>query len=102
MTVYKYGEKYEIIEGTEVFVGTCSSGHTVFGERAYFTRATKQHLVFTTESGSIVKTNYDVNTVGKAAKNNYFVSFVTMDKRENVIPQTVHYWNDKKMCMEYK
>ena len=102
MIIRVYGADYELNEGTEVFVGRCGSGCSVFGERAYFTRATKQHLIFTTESGSVVKTDYYMNTIGKAAKNHYFVSLTTMDKRDNVTVQRVHYWNDKKVCFEYR
>ena len=93
--------KFEEIEiGKKVFVGICGSGHSVFGEYATLVRATKTTLVFETESGSIVKTQIGaLNTVGKAAKSGYFVSAVL--ERE-FLKQRVHYWNDNKVCMEYK
>jgi len=83
-----------------VFVGRCGSGRTVFGERAYLSKVLKNHLVFTTESGTQVKTNLDGYTVGKAK--DYFVALRDMTDEENVIHDRVHYWNNKKCCIEYK
>lgn len=102
MMVYKFGEAVELDENTEIFVGRCGSGHTVFGERAKFTKALAKHLVFTTESGAIVKTNYNMNTVGKASKEGYFVGLGDRTNDENVIHENVRYWNDKKLCFETK
>ena len=92
----------ELNKNTEFFVGKCGSGNTVFGERAHFTKATKQHFVFTTESGAIVKTDMYMNTVGKAQKAHYWVGFGDRTNDDNVIHSTVMYWNDKKCCFEYK
>ena len=102
MTLFRFGKMYELDETTELFVGKCGSGHTVFGERAHFTKATKQHLVFTTESGAIVKTDMYMNTIGKAAKEDYWVGFGDRTNDENVIHQNVRYWNHKKLCFENK
>ena len=75
MTIVRFGKVIELNKNTEFFVGKCGSGNTVFGERAHFTKATKQHFVFTTESGAIVKTDMCMNTVGKAQKAHYWVGF---------------------------
>lgn len=87
-------------EGTKVFVGRCGSGHTVFGEMAVFSHETATQFVFVTKSGSIVKTDKNMNTVGKAKKEGYFVS--TNIDWPDAIKERVHYWNEKKLCMEYK
>lgn len=104
MKVFAYG-KFENLEiGQKVLVARCGSGRSYFGEFAFFERKTKQHLVFITESGSVVKTNENLNTVGKASKAGYFVS-LRIEGRENdkeFMKQRVHYWNDKKAVMEYK
>ena len=45
-----------------------------------------------------------LNTVGKAAKEGYFVS-IKVDGREedkNFIHESVRYWNEKKLCFEKK
>lgn len=102
MKVWTFG-KYEDFEiGQRVFVGRCSSGTAVFGEYAVLTGTTKQHLVFTTDSGSIIKTAIDnLNmVVGKAKKAGYFVS----EKVEGrtFYKERVSYWNSNKCCFEYK
>lgn len=102
MKVWTFG-KYEDFEiGQRVFVGRCGSGRSVFGEYATLTRTTKRHLVFTTESGSIIKTAIDnLNKVsGKAEKAGYFVSS-KVEGRE-FCKARVHYWNSNKCCFEYK
>lgn len=91
-----------LTENDTVFVGRCGSGRTVFGEKAHLSKILKNHLVFTTESGAQVKTNLDAWTVGKANNAGYFVALRDMTNEENVIYQKVHYWNSKKLCMEYK
>lgn len=85
-----------------VFVGRCSSGRTVFGERARLTKILKNHLVFTTESGAQVKTDSDANTVGKAKAAGYWVCLSDRTGEDNVLHEAVSYWNDKKCCFEYK
>ena len=89
--IFKNGKMLEINENTEFFVGRCSSGHTVFGERAYLTKVTANHLVFTTESGSIVKTNSNMNTIGKAKKEGYWVGLGDRTNDKNVIHERVKY-----------
>lgn len=106
MRIFKGGKFIELHEGTAVFVGTCGSADDVFGENARFVRATAKHLVFETESGTIVKTDMHMSTIGKAAKNHYFVSLGKREYGKNdnigsfIIHYNVKYWNDKKLCFE--
>jgi predicted fused transcriptional regulator/phosphomethylpyrimidine kinase len=101
MTITKFGQEIEL-ENTEFYVGKCGSGHAVFGERAHFTKATAKHLVFTTESGAIVKTDYTLNTIGKARRAHYWVGIGDRTNEENYIHQSVSYWNAEKCCFEKK
>lgn len=76
MIVWTCG-KFENIElGQKVFVGHCGSGHSVFGEYATLEKTTKQHLVFRTESGVVLKTKKDNlhEVIGKAGKQGNFIS----------------------------
>lgn len=92
--------KFEEIEiGTRCIVAKCGSGHSYFGEFGTVTKELKNHLVITTDSGSIVKVNDRFHPVGKF--NEYFASLI-VEGRENMIQQKVYAWNDKKRCMEYK
>lgn len=103
MRIWKNGEFVEINFETEFYVGRCGSGHTVFGERAKLHKILTNHLVFKTESGSLVKTTIDtMRTVGKAAKENYWVGLGDRTGQPNYINERVHFWNDKKLCFEYK
>lgn len=104
ITIWNDGALKEITSEMDYFVGSCGNGRTVFGENAKLVRTTKQHLVFETESGSIVKTEIDaLNTVGKARKAGYFVSIGKRDyESKYVIQSIVSYWNAKKSVMEYK
>ena len=104
ITIWNNGGLKEITSEMDYFVGSCGNGRTVFGENAKLVRTTKQHLVFETESGSIVKTEIDaLNTVGKARKAGYFVSIGKRDyESKYVIQSIVSYWNAKKSVMEYK
>ena len=99
IAIWNNGELKEITSEMDYFVGKCGGGRTVFGENAKLVRITKQHLVFKTESGSIVKT---LNTVGKARKERYFVTKQKDYESKNIIRSMVSYWNDKKLVMEYK
>ena len=72
-----------------------------FGEFGKIARATDKHIVIVTDSGAVVKTDMDLNAVGKAAKAGYFVS-LCVDGREDMIRERVMYWNEKKMCFENK
>lgn len=101
MKVWTLGKFEELNLGQKVLVARCGGGHSIFGEFAEFIRMTEKHLVFKTDSGSIIKTDMNINTIGKAKKENYFVS-LAIEGRENLIHSRVSYWNDKKLCMEYK
>lgn len=90
--------------GERVTVFRCSTGHATFGEPATLTKATSQHLVFTTDSGAIVKTKVDnlFITVGKAAKEGYNVTRRQFEDFDQMYKENVKFWNSKKMCFEYK
>lgn len=103
MKVWNCGRYEEMEIGQKVFVGRSSSGRSVFGEEAILTGVTKQHLVFTTVSGSIIKTAIDnLHAVaGKANKAGYFVSTALRAEGE-YFKERVAYWNSKKLCFDYK
>lgn len=90
--------------GERVTVFSCGSGHTTFGEPATLTKATSQHLIFTTDSGAIVKTKVDnlFVTVGKAARAGYSVTRRPFESFDHMIRENVRFWNSKKCCFEYK
>lgn len=102
MKVWTYGCFEDLEIGQRFFVGRCGGGHSVFGEYATLTGTTKKHLVFTTESGSIIKAAIDnLNMVaGKAKKAGYFVS--TKVEGREFYKERVSYWNSNKCCFEYK
>lgn len=93
LLVWNCGSWMGIKIGQEVTIFRCGSGHTVFGERAHLERTTKQHLVFVTESGAIVKTAIDNlhQVVDKAAKERYCVSIRKYDDFEDIIHETVRF-----------
>ena len=93
---------FEDVEvGARCIVAHCGSGKSYFGEFGTVTKELKNHLVITTDSGTIVKVDDMFRTVGKAKKAGYFASLKT-DNREDMIHQRVHYWNDEKCRLEYK
>lgn len=100
--VFKNGNWIEISSEMDFYVGRCGGGRTVFGEKAKLTNVTAKYLVFTTESGSIVKTDDNMNTIGKAKKARYWVGFGDRTGMPNYINERVKFWNDKKLCFEYK
>lgn len=87
MRTYHYGEYINIEIGQEVTIATCGSGRTIFGEPATLTRANKQHLVFTTQTGKTVKSPIDNTsyTIGKAHKAGYFIIPRKFEDVENII-----------------
>lgn len=87
--------------GTRCLVARCGSGRTIFGEFGTVTKELKNHLVITTESGAVVKVDDTFSTVGKARKSGYFASLNT-EGRDNLIHSRVMYWNDKKLCFEFR
>lgn len=92
LTFY-FGDWKEIKIGDEVFVGTCCSGRTVFGEHAKLVKILKNHLVFETESKTKVKTKIDNlnRTVGKANECGYFVSLGRRDESTFIKTETRFY-----------
>ena len=105
MKVWDLGSLIDVEIGQKVLVARCGSGKSYFGEFGKIARTTSKHIVVVTESGAIVKTRIDaLNTVGKAAKEHYFVS-IKVDGREedkNFFHESVRYWNEKKLCLEKK
>lgn len=79
---FTLGDWKEIKMGDEVFVGTCGSGRTLFGEHAKLVKILKNHLVFETESKTKIKSRIDNlnHTVGKANEFGYFVSLGRRDE----------------------
>lgn len=90
--------------GQEVTVFRCSSGHSVFGEKAHLQRTNSQHLIFVTESGAEVKTVLDnlFDVRGKAAKAGYVVSLRKFDEWDGIYHEHVGYWDSKKMTFVKK
>ncbi len=82
----------------------CAGGHTTFGEKATFSKATDSHLVFVTESGAVVKTKRDNlhSVIGKAAKAGYIVTTKAYEDFEEMINEEVKFWNDKTFKFENK
>lgn len=99
--VWNFGEFVDVEFGQKVLVARCGSGRSYFGEFGKIARATDKHIIVVTDSGAVVKTDMDLNAVGKAAKAGYFVS-LRVDGREDMIHECVKYWNKKKMCLENK
>ena len=101
MKVWDFGKFVDVELGQRVLVAKCGSGTSYFGEFGKIERTTKKHIVVVTDSGAVVKTDMDLNAVGKAAKAGYFVS-LRVDGREDMIRSNVMYWNEKKLCLENK
>jgi len=101
MKVWANASWVDIEVGQRVFIGQCSSGHTVFGELGTFVRATKRHCIFRSDSGSEVKTpiNNIMQTSGGWNEEGWWVSLHT--ERE-YIPRRPAYWNAKKLELCYK
>lgn len=95
MKVWSCGEFRNIELGQKVLVAHCGSGRTYFGEFGTLTKVLKKNLVFTTESGTIVKTSIDNlhQVSGKAKKENLFVSLNVEGKEDdkNFIRQRISY-----------
>jgi hypothetical protein len=91
--VWHYNDFIEIAEGQEVTVFRCGSGLSVFGERSFLEKGTKQHLVFKTESGATVKTKIDNihYVIGKASQDRYCISTRKYNDFEGIIHQTVSF-----------
>lgn len=85
--------------GTRCLVAEVASGRTIFGEYGTVTKELKNHLVITTDSGTVLKVNDMFHPVGKFS--NYFAS-LNIENRDNLIISKVSHWNDKTLKMEYK
>lgn len=96
MRVWNCGKFIEMEIGQRVLVAHCGSGRSYFGEFGRLERTTNRHLVFVTDSGAIVKTAIDNlhHVVGKAVKEHYFVS-TNIEGREDMIHQSVRFWDEK-------
>lgn len=94
----------DMMIGDRVTVFRCGGGHSTFGEPATLTKATAQHLVFTTDSGATVKTKIDnlFATVGKADKAGYCVTRRPFEDFDHMYRENVRFWNNKKCCFETK
>lgn len=55
MKVLNNGKYVEVELGRKVLVARCGSGMTIFGEFGKLDRVTKNHMVFVTDSGAVVK-----------------------------------------------
>lgn len=101
MKIWNIGNsKFEDVEvGTRCIVARCGSGHSYFGEFGTVTKELKNHLVITTDSGSIVKVNDMFRPVGKFKE--YFAS-LNIENRNDMIAQRVCVWNSKKQAFDYK
>lgn len=106
MKVWTTGKYIEVSIGQKFLVARCGSGRSYFGEYATLTRTTKQHMVFTTDSGATVKTAIDnfCMVVGKASKAGYFVSpnIEGRDEDPNFYKDWVRYWDPKKLKLVTK
>lgn len=99
MKIWYHNELIDVTFGQRFLVARCGSGHSYFGEYATLTRMTERHLVFITDSGAQVKTSIDsLWTIGKAAKEGYFVSpkIEGRDDDPNFYKSHVRFWDAKK------
>lgn len=93
MKVWYCGEYIDMEIGQTVTlcrIGGFSQG--LFGESGKLERTTKQHMIFISESGGVVKTKIDNlhYTIGKAHKKGWFVSLKS-PKELNIIYEKVKF-----------
>ena len=91
MRVFYLGNFIDVEIGQKVTIARSSSGHTMFGEPAEFSRTTKQHAVFTTESGATIKCPIEnwSYTIGKADKAGYGIITRKFEDVKNIIRMPV-------------
>ena len=65
------GIKKTLKSNVPYFIFRLSGILSEYGERCYLIEVQDKHLVFKTESGTTFKTDYKLNTVGKAKKAGY-------------------------------
>ena len=99
MKIWNNGRFENVEVDTRCIVARCGSGKSYFGEFGTVTKELKNHLVITTDSGSIIKVNDSFKPVGKFSE--YFVS-LNIENRNDMIAQRVGVWNSKKLCFDYK
>lgn len=99
MKVWYDGHLIDMYIGQVVTVFRRGSSRTVFGELATLTKATTRHLIFTADSGAIIKTQLDNihATIGRAKESGYCVSPKSVDNFPYMIHEAVRYW-DCKTC----
>ena len=103
LKVWKNGTIVEINEEMDFYVGRCGSCHSVFGEKAKLFKVLEKHLVFKTESGSLVKTKKaNMETVGKAKKEGYWIGIGDRTGQKDYYHERVKFYNERKHCFEYK
>lgn len=104
MKIWSNGNWFDIEVGQRVFIGRCGSWRNVYGEFGHLERVTTKHVVFVSDSGSVVKTAVDnLNRVSGGFKDRFFVSLNT-DRIEGVdyMQERPSYWNQKKLEICYK
>ena len=98
------GKFIEVEIGQKFLIARSGSWRSYFGEYATLVRATNNHFVFVTESGSQIKTSIDnLNKVVGKFKD-YFVSPIIEGRDEDpeFHKERVHYWDNTKCVMKYK
>lgn len=98
MKVWYSGKYIDVEIGQTVTmcrIGGFSGG--MFGESGKLERVTKQHMIFVSDSGGVVKTKIDNlhHIVGKADKKGWFVSLKPIEEL-NIIYEKVRFWDDKR------
>lgn len=98
MKVWYNGKHIDIEIGQTVTL--CRLGgfaKSLFGESGKLERVTKQHMIFVSESGGVIKTKIDNihYIVGKAHKEGWFVSLKPIEEL-NIIHEKVKFWDDKR------
>ena len=91
MKTWFNGKLTEMYVGQVVTVYRRGEGQKLYGEFATLTRATKQYLIFTTDSGATVKTRREClhATVGDAKEKGYCVSPKPVDAFSHMIHEEV-------------
>ena len=99
MRIWDYGKWVDLEIGQRVFIGKCVGLRSVWGEFGRFERVTKQHAVFISESGSIIKTAIDnlCHVAGGFGREGWWVS-PKIDRVEgkDFMQRTPSYWNLSK------
>lgn len=83
--VWNNGSTQEISIGQEVLIFTVGAGRGYLGEFAKLEKGTARHLVFRTNSGTLIRTAKDNlnEVVGKAKKAGCNVSLIVEERKED-------------------